>query len=84
MLSTYNTTLAGASRVPKISSISGSSEYSRHGRDIETEESTANGGEATDGVHIVEGLHTAKQWNRLCGKDGDLMRLLKLGLSDAL
>lgn len=69
----------------KIVAIGGSSEYTGHGRDIETKESTTNGGEATNGVDVVEGLHPAKQWNGLVGeRQRGMMRLLKLGSSEVL
>jgi hypothetical protein len=80
----YNTTLPSTSRMPEVVAIRGSSQYTGHGRDVETKEPTANGGEATNGVDVVEGLHAAKQRNGLVGKTRDLVRVLKLGQSVAL
>jgi hypothetical protein len=71
--------------VTEVVAIGGSSEYTGHGRDIETKESTTNGGEATNGVDVVECLHPAKQWNSLDGeRQRDMMRLLELRSSEVL
>lgn len=48
----------------KVVAISGSSEYTRHGRDVESEESTANGRKATNGVDIVEGLIKVNEYKQ--------------------
>ena len=69
----------------EVVAIGRSSKYTRHGGDIETEEPTTNGGEATNGVDVVEGLHPAKQWYGLVGeRQRGMMRLLKLGSSEVV
>ena len=54
---TYDPALARACWVVKVATICRSSKYAGHGRDVETEQSSADGSEATDGVDAVEGLH---------------------------
>ena len=72
-------------RLTEVILISRSSENTGHGRDIKTEESTANGSEATNGVDVVEGLHPAIQSNSLGGeRQLVMMRSFKLGSSKVL
>ena len=70
--------------MPKISTVSWSTEYAGHGGDIETKESTANGGEATDGVDVVERLHPAKWRSGLYGEGSGCNAVAQLGLSEVL
>lgn len=41
----------------KVVSVRRRPQHAGHGGDVEAEEPTANSGEATDGVDVVEGLH---------------------------
>lgn len=78
-VSSYDTTLASARWLSEITAIGRSSQHTGHGRDVEAEERTANGGEAANGVDVVEGLHPAKQRSGLGGEGAGLLWSLKLG-----
>ena len=49
-----DTTLASAARVAEVVLVSGSTQRTRHRRDVETEENATKRGEAANGVHIVD------------------------------
>lgn len=51
-----DTTLASTAWAIEVILVSFSAQHARHGRDIETEQPTADGSKAADGVHVVERL----------------------------